>query len=125
SLPGLAFPGDPEGYPTREEVLEYLSAYAARFDLPVRLGTAVSVLTRDGDRFLVDYEGVHVTAAQVVIATGPFQVPRLPAFANDLSTSVAQVHSSRYRRPSDLPAGRTLVVGGGNSGYQIALELAA
>ncbi|MEO8505889.1 MAG: NAD(P)/FAD-dependent oxidoreductase [Acidobacteriota bacterium] len=125
SLPGLEFPGDPEGYPTRAEVLAYLQGYAAKFDLPVRLGTAAKSLTRGQDSFVVEIEGGRLTAAQVVIATGPFQAPRIPAFASDLSADVAQVHSSGYRRPSDLPAGRTLVVGGGNSGYQIALELAA
>ena len=125
SLPGLPFPGDPEGYPTRQEVIAYLQAYAAEFELPIRLGTAAQRLTHEQGAFVVDFQSGHLTADQVVIATGPFQTPRIPAFASDLSAGVAQVHSSEYRRPSDLPVGRTLVVGGGNSGYQIAQELAA
>jgi len=125
SLPGLPFTGDPEGYPTRREVIAYLQGYAAEFDLPIRLGTAARRLTREQGAFVVDSESGRLTADQVVVATGPFQTPRTPAFATDLSADVAQVHSSEYRRPSDLPVGRTLVVGGGNSGYQIAQELAA
>jgi putative flavoprotein involved in K+ transport len=125
SLPGLDFPGEPDGYPARDEVLAYLQAYAARFDLPVRLSTPATALSRAGDRFVIDTPAGRVVAEQVVIATGPFQEPRIPQFAADLAPEVVHMHSSTYRRPSDLPAGRTLVVGGGNTGYQIAHELAA
>jgi len=125
SLPGLEFPGDPDGYPTRAEVFAYLQAYAAHFDLPVRLGTAALSLTHDGDQFGIELEDGRLTANQVVIATGPFQAPRIPAFAADLATDVVQVHSVGYRQPTDLPPGPALVVGGGNTGYQIAHELAA
>jgi putative flavoprotein involved in K+ transport len=124
SLPGLAFPGDPDGYPTREEVLTYLQGYAAHFDLPVRLGAPARSLSLDGDRFVIELEDGRITANQVVIATGPFQDPRIPSFADGLAPEVVQMHSSGYRRPGDLPAGRTLIVGGGNTGYQIAHELA-
>src|SRR4051794_19387329 len=124
SLPGLEFPGDPDGYPTRAEVVDYLQAYAAHFDLPVQLGTAATRLTRDGDQFVIELENGRLTANQVVLATGPFQEPRIPAFAADLATDVVQLHSVGYRRPSDLAAGPTLIVGGGNTGYQIAHELA-
>src|SRR4051794_9537136 len=125
SLPGLEFPGDPDGYPTREEVLAYLQGYAAHFDLPVRLGTPATGISRDGARFAIELEDERITANQVVIATGPFQEPRIPAFADGLAPDVVQMHSTGYRRPADLPAGRTLVVGGGNTGYQIAHDLAA
>ena len=124
SLPGLPFPGDPDGYPTREEVLAYLQGYAAHFDLPVRLGTPARGLSLDGDQFVIELEDGRITANQVVIATGPFQDPRIPAFADGLAPEVVQMHSNGYRRPGDLPAGRTLIVGGGNTGYQIAHELA-
>jgi putative flavoprotein involved in K+ transport len=125
SLPGLEFPGQPDGYPGRDEVVAYLQGYAAHFDLPVRLGAAARRLGREGDHFVVELDEGRVTAEQVVIATGPFQEPRIPGFAAGLAADVVQMHSTRYRRPSDLPAGRTLVVGGGNTGYQIAHELAA
>ena len=124
SLPGLEFPGDPDGYPTRQEVLTYLRGYAARFDLPVRLGTAATGLSRDGDQFVIELEDERITAKQVVIATGPFQEPRIPAVADGLAPEVVHMHSTAYRRPADLPGARTLVVGGGNTGYQIAHELA-
>jgi putative flavoprotein involved in K+ transport len=126
SLPGLEFPGEPDGYPTRDEVLAYLQRYAATFDLPVRLGAAARRLSRaTGGEFVIDLDDGRLSADQVVVATGAFQAPRIPAFGAGLSADVAQMHSTGYRRPSDLPAGRALVVGGGNTGYQIAQELAA
>lgn len=125
SLPGLEFPGDPDGYPLRDEVVDYLQRYAATFDLPIRLRTAARMLTREGDRFGIGLDDGPITADQVVVATGPFQEPRIPDFASALSAEVVQLHSTGYRNPSELPAGRILIVGGGNTGYQIAEELAA
>jgi putative flavoprotein involved in K+ transport len=125
ALPGRPFPGDPDGYPTRDEVVDYLQSYAAELRLPIRLGAAARRLTREEGSFVVECDDGRVTADQVVVATGPFQTPRVPELARDLAADVVQLHSSNYRRPSDLPVGRTLVVGGGNSGYQIAQELAA
>jgi putative flavoprotein involved in K+ transport len=123
SLPGLQFPGEPDGYPGRDEVVAYLDSYAQVFDLPIRLSSEVRALRREGDVFAIQTGSGDVFADQVVIATGPFQQPRVPAFAGALSDDVVQFHSTGYRSPSDLPAGRTLVVGGGNTGYQIAEEL--
>jgi putative flavoprotein involved in K+ transport len=125
SLPGLQFPGDPDGYPTGPEVLAYLQDYAARFDLPVRLGTPVRRLSHERGEFVLELDDGRIAAQQVVIATGPFQEPHVPPIAEHLDPDVVQMHSTAYRRPSDLPVGRTLVVGGGNTGYQIAQELAA
>jgi glycine/D-amino acid oxidase-like deaminating enzyme len=107
-LPGLDFPGDPDGYPTRDEVVAYLQSYAAHFHLPVRLGTAAVGLSRDGDELVIELEGGRITARQAVLATGPFQEPRTPEFADGLAPEVTQMHSTGYRRPADLPAGRTL-----------------
>jgi putative flavoprotein involved in K+ transport len=123
-LPGLEFPGDPDGYPTRDEVVGYLERYAARFDLPVALNAPVTRLTHDGGPFVLEAGGRTVLADQVVVATGPFQRPRIPALASDLEPGVFQTHSAGYRRPDDVPGGRVLVVGGGNTGFQIAAELA-
>jgi putative flavoprotein involved in K+ transport len=125
SLPGLAFPGDPDGYPTRDEVIAYLEQYAAAFELPVELTSAARSLDADGGRFLVALEDRQIEADQVVVATGPFQLPRVPALADELAPDVFQTHSTGYRRPSDVPEGTVLVVGGGNTGFQIAKELAA
>ena len=124
SLPGLTFPGDPDSYPGRDDVVAYLTDYAQRFELPVEFNSRVqSVRPRDGG-FLVELADRTYEADQVVVATGPFQVPFTPVISADLSTEVAQLHSSDYRSPSDLPPGAALVVGGGNTGYQIAAELA-
>jgi putative flavoprotein involved in K+ transport len=125
SLPGLTFPGDPEGYPTRDEVIAYLEEYARTFELPVELASAVRSLTAKDGGFLVGLDDRELEAEQVVVATGPFQVPLVPALAGDLPPEVFQTHSTGYRRPSDVPEGTVLVVGGGNTGFQIAKELAA
>lgn len=124
ALPGLAFPGEPDGYPTRDEVVAYLEAYAARFELPVELSSPVWSLTRDDDAFVLDAGGRTIRADRVVVATGPFQRPVVPALAAGLDQSVFQMHSADYRRPNAVPEGRLLVVGGGNTGFQIAKELA-
>jgi putative flavoprotein involved in K+ transport len=124
SLPGLVFAGDPEGYPRRDEVIAYLEQYAAAFELPVELGSTVRSLDTDGGRFVVGLEDREIEAHQVVVASGPFQVPRVPAFAGALAPDLFQAHSTAYRRPSDVPEGTVLVVGGGNTGFQIAEELA-
>lgn len=125
ALPGLAFPGDPDGYPTRDEVIAYLERYAATFELPVELGTAVRSLTAADGRFVAEVGDRRIEADQVVVATGPFQTPHVPALADGLAPDVYQTHSTGYRRPGDLPEGRVLVVGGGNTGFQIAKELSA
>jgi putative flavoprotein involved in K+ transport len=124
-LPGLAFPGDPDSYPGRDDVVAYLTEYVQRFELPVQFNSRVqSVRARTGGGFLVELAERTYEADQVVVATGPFQLPFTPALAADLADDVVQIHSSDYRSPADLPAGTVLVVGGGNTGYQIAAELA-
>jgi putative flavoprotein involved in K+ transport len=124
ALPGLAFAGDPDGYPTGDEVAAYLERYAAHFELPVELSTPVRSLSKDEHGFVLDANGRAIRADAVVVATGPFQTPIVPPFAGGLAAEVFQTHSAGYRRPADLPEGRVLVVGGGNTGFQIAKELA-
>ena len=125
SLPGRVFPGDPDSYPTRDEVIAYLDDYAEALALPVHPGSAVRSLKKNGDRFELVLDDRVVEADQVVVATGPFQRPRVPQFASDLAADVFQIHSANYRSPADVPQGTALVVGGGNTGYQIARELAS
>ena len=125
ALAGLAFPGDPDGYPARDEVITYLEKYAATFDLPVELDSAVRSLGVADGRFVVGLDDRRLEADQVVVATGPFQVPNVPALARELAPEVFQTHSTGYMRPSDVPEGTVLVVGGGNTGYQIAKEISA
>jgi putative flavoprotein involved in K+ transport len=124
ALPGMPFPGPPDTYPTKDPVADFLTAYAAKFNLPVRLNARVTELRRTAEGFEARTDSGVFRARQVVVATGPFQVPfTLPA-AQRLDGPVTQLHSAGYRNPQALPAGPVLVVGGGNSGFQIAEELA-
>jgi putative flavoprotein involved in K+ transport len=126
ALPGMAFPAPADTYPTKDPVADYLQAYAAAFDFPVRLNAKVIELSRREDgSFQVHTADATYQARQVVVATGPFQVPFVSPPAATLDASVTQVHSADYRNPQGLPDGPVLVVGGGNSGFQIAEELAA
>jgi putative flavoprotein involved in K+ transport len=126
SLPGLPFPGEPDTYPGRDEVVEYLTGYAEYFNLPVQYDSEVlAVRAGDDGGFVVEARDRAYAADQVVIATGPFQTARVPALAEQLDASLVQMHSTDYRGPADVPHGPVLVVGGGNTGYQIAEELAA
>jgi putative flavoprotein involved in K+ transport len=124
SLPGLSFPGDPNSYPGRDEVADYLADYAERFRLPIELNSPARSIRRTENRYLVELDDRAYEADQVVVATGPFQVPNVPEIAERLDPEVVQFHSVDYRSPEQVPPGRVLVVGGGNTGYQIAEELA-
>jgi putative flavoprotein involved in K+ transport len=122
-LPGFPFSTPSWSFPTKDELADYLEAYAARFQLPVRTGTTVERLSKTGDRFVVSAGERTFEAANVVVATGAHQVPRVPDFATELDPGIVQLHSSEYRNPSQLRDGAVLVVGAGNSGAEIALEL--
>ena len=100
ALPGLPFPGDPDGYPTRDEVIAYLERYAETFDLPIELNSEVMQLEQGVDgRFRLEVDGRTITADQVVVATGPFQTPHVPKLAEKLADDVFQTHAVGYRRP--------------------------
>ena len=123
-LPGMAFPGLPWTYPTKDETADYLEAYARAFELPVRTGVRVDRLAKSGDRFEVKCGQQALFAENVVVATGAFNNPRVPSFARELDKRIVQLHSKEYRNPSQIQEGRVLVVGAGNSGAEIAIELA-
>ncbi|MDX6641472.1 MAG: putative flavoprotein involved in transport, partial [Solirubrobacteraceae bacterium] len=125
SLPGMAFPAEPDSYPTKDAVADYLRGYVDEFRLPVQLDTAVTALTRTEDLFTVHTGRGLFLARQVVVATGPFQVPVIPAISCAFGPDIVQLHSSGYRNPAQLAPGPVLVVGGANSGVQIAAELCA
>ena len=123
-LPGMPFPGSPSAYPTKDETADYLEAYARKFELPVRTGVKVDRLCRAGDRFEVIAGEQALSADNVVVATGASHNPRVPPFARELDESIVQLHSRQYRNPSQIKEGGVLVVGAGNSGAEIAIELA-
>jgi putative flavoprotein involved in K+ transport len=122
-LPGWPFPGPGWSYPTARELADYLEAYAARFELPVRSGMTVDRLTKNGDRFVIECRGRRFEAVQVVVATGFYGTPSMPDFAAELDPRIVQMHSSEYRDPSQLRPGGVLLVGAGNSGADIAIEV--
>ena len=126
-LPGLPFPGDLWSFPGKDDVADYLEAYALEMDLPVRLQTRVERLeARPGGGFTTRVGAQTITSDNVVIATGTRgRAPHVPACAGDLAPSIRQMHSSEYKRPSQLSTGPTLVVGASHSGCEIAYELAA
>ena len=123
-LPGMRFPAPKWTFPTKDEFADYLQAYAARFDLPVRTGVSVNGLRRDGDRYVVTSGERRFEADRVVVATGAFRIPKVPGFAFDLDPGIVQLHSSEYRNPGQLASGEVLVAGLGNSGAEISFEVA-
>jgi putative flavoprotein involved in K+ transport len=123
-LPGMPFPGSPYSHPTKDEAADYLEAYARRFELPVRTGIRVDRLCRIGPRFEVICGEQRLFAENVVVATGAYHQPRIPPFARELDRSIVQLHSREYRNPSQIQEGGVVVVGAGNSGAEIALDLA-
>lgn len=125
ALPGRRFPRGASPYPSKDETAAYLTDYAREHELPVRLGARVERLTREGARFLATTRRGAVRARHVVIAAGPFHSPHVPAAAAGLDPTVQQLHSAQYRRPADVMGRDVLVVGGGNSAAQLAVELAA
>ena len=125
NLPGRAFPAPTDTYPGRDQVADYLGSYATWLEPPLRLNTRLTRLETSGDHFRArTAAGSTITARQVVIATGPFSQPFVPPVATGLA-AVVQVHTADYRNPTRFPDGVVLVVGGGNSGFQIAAELAS
>ena len=123
-LPGMPFPARRSSYPTKDEAADYLETYAKRFDLPVMPSVKVDRLTRRGQGFDVVAGDLTVAAENVVVATGAYHTPRVPEFADQLRSDILQIHSSAYRNPAQLREGGVLVVGAGNSGAEIALEVA-
>ena len=123
-LPGWRYPAASWSFPTKDEMADYLEAYAACFELPVRTGVKVERLSREGYRFVVSAGRHRIEADRVVVATGAHRTPHVPAFAAELDPGIVQLHSSEYHGPSQLREGGVLVVGAGNSGAEIAFELA-
>ena len=123
-LPGMRFPASRWSFPTKDEMGDYLEAYAARFELPVRTSVYVDRVFRDGDRYVIESGHLALEADNVIVASGAHRTPKLPGFASKLDPRLVQLHSADYRNPAQLREGGVLVVGAGNSGAEIAFELA-
>ena len=124
-LPGMKLPKSAPYYPRKDDIADFLLSYRDKFDLPVRHGFSAQKVEQLAEGFLVSGPDDSFTARQVIIAAGAFHTPRIPDFATRLAPTVWQGHSHTYRRPSEVPSGKVLVVGGGNSAAQIADELSA
>ena len=125
ALPGMAFPAAKHSFPTGHEMADYLESYARDLELPVRSGVRVDGVTRNGDGYVVTAGDLRLQADNVVVATGAFDVPSVPSFADELDESIVQLHSSDYRSPAQLRDGPVLVVGAAHSGSDIAHEVAS
>jgi putative flavoprotein involved in K+ transport len=123
-LAGMPYPAPAHSFPTKNEMADYLEAYASRFKLPVRTGVRVDRVSRQGDRYHISAGDQAFEAEHVVIAMATFQRPRVPPFAAELDPGIVQLHSSDYRNLDQLAPGSVLVVGAGNSGSEIAKETA-
>ncbi len=121
-LDGMPFPAPPHSFPTKNEMGDFLEAYAREFALPVRSGVHVDRVSRQGDPFLVVAGDVRFEAENVIVAMANYQRPRTPPFASELDPGIVQLHSIDYRNPTQLRNGGVLIVGAGNSGSEIALE---
>jgi putative flavoprotein involved in K+ transport len=124
ALPGMPFPARSTSYPTKDAMADYLEAYARRFELPVRTGTPVDTLAKEGGRYVARSGDLRFEADNVVIATGVFQKPHVPDVAGELDPRIRQLHSNDYRNLSQLQPGPVLVVGASHSGSDVAFEAA-
>ena len=124
-LPGWRFPAPASSFATKDEMADYLEAYAAKFELTVRNGVTVDRLSKTGDRFVVEAGQSVYEADHVIVATGAHHTPSVPEFARELDPRILQLHSSEYRGPAQLRDGDVLLVGAGNSGAEIAYELSS
>lgn len=123
-LPGMPFPGYHWGFPSKNEMADYLESYARKFDLKVETGVRVERLTRQGNRFVAISGDRRFEADNVVVAMSSWQRPRVPDYASELDPRIVQFHVAEYKNPGQLQEGNVLVVGAGNSGAEVAIELA-
>jgi putative flavoprotein involved in K+ transport len=123
-LPGMRFPGKGDAFPTKDQIADYLESYADRFQLPVQCGVKVDRLGKEGEHFVIQAGKLRYEADNVVVAMADYQVPKIPAFAQDLDPGTLQLHPQSYRNPWQLQEGGVLVVGVGNSGADIAIDVA-
>jgi len=122
-MPGLAFPGDPNAFPTKEEAGNFLLQYKEKFQLPVLYNARVTGVKKTDPGFQIRVGNRTLEAKNLVVATGNYTIPKIPSFAKDLHAGIRQLHAADYKSPDQLPGGKVLLVGAGTSGFQIAMDL--
>ena len=123
SLDGLAFPAPPHSFPTKDEMADYLESYAAHFELPILSGVRVERLSKRDGHYQIEAGSRVFVAEQVIVAMSNYQKPSIPGFAKELDPAIVQLHSMHYKSPSQLQPGSVLLVGAGNSGSELGMEL--
>ena len=123
NLPGMDFPAKKGYYPTKEDVAEYFKNYVTEFNIEVRLNTLVEQVSKEDDYFVLKHQDGEIKTRNVVIATGPFHIPYTPSFSKKIAADVFQIHSNYYKNPGQLQEGPAMVVGAGDSGFQILDEV--
>jgi putative flavoprotein involved in K+ transport len=122
-MPGLSFPGDPNGFPGKDDAADFLQEYKEKFELPVLYNARVSGVKKTEYGFQIRLGDRLMKSENLVIATGNYRIPKIPSFARELNAGIRQLHSGDYKSPDQLPEGTILVVGAGTSGFQIAMDL--
>ncbi len=123
NMPGMEFPAKKGHYPSRTEVAEYFKKYVSEFEIPIQLNTLIENISHEGDHFILKSPEGDLEAKNVVIATGPFHIPYTPPFSKKLNNDIFQIHSNYYKNPGQLQEGAAMVVGAGDSGFQILDEV--
>jgi putative flavoprotein involved in K+ transport len=122
-MPGSPFPGNQNYFPTKDEAADFLLEYKEKFELPVLYNARVMMVKKSNNGFQIMLKDQMLETQNLVIATGNYAIPKIPAFAKELNGGIQQLYSSYYKSPDDLPEGKILVVGAGTSGFQIAMDL--
>ncbi|HLR76009.1 MAG TPA: NAD(P)-binding domain-containing protein, partial [Balneolaceae bacterium] len=123
NLPGMDFPAPKGHYPSKYEVADYFKQYVDKFDFPIQLNTLITKVEKEEDYFVVTHKNGEIKTKGVVVGTGPFHIPYTPPCSENLSTQIFQTHSNYYKKPDQLQEGPALVVGAGDSGFQILDEI--
>lgn len=123
NLPGMDFPAEKGYYPTKKDVAEYFKNYVSEFNIEVRLNTLIKQVNKKEDYFILKHQNGEIKTQNVIIATGPFHIPYIPSFSKKIPDDVFQIHSNYYKNPGQLKEGSAMVVGAGDSGFQILDEV--
>lgn len=122
-LPGLKFRAPKNHYPTKFEVANYFKSFVEKFDIPIQLNTLVTSVRKNKKTFIIEYKDGFIESKNVIVATGPFHIPYTPPCHTKASQEILQIHSNYYKNADQLQEGDALIVGGGDSGYQILNEI--